>query len=120
MGKFLSAEKEPLDAESAQNSIELCKPMRHADVVGVLGLAHEVDPLSEERSPKPIDRSAIGRNDAKRGSPVADQAKTYILIGWCRSRSAKNRSNQIVVQEWGSKRHLCLLERQKTVVMPRA
>src|SRR5438067_1532208 len=98
MGEFLSAEEQTLESKTVEGPIDADQPLRHPDVVGVLGLAHESGPAPGHRAPQAVDWPAIGRDRAQFRSTVRDQAKTHVRPN-SRGGRTKNRADKVVVEE---------------------
>ena len=72
---------------------------------------------SDRRRPLPS-QAAVGGISQKSPVPIANQPLGNLVAREGRLRRAIHGADKVVVQKWGSNRNLCLLERQRPVLMP--
>src|ERR1039458_1727822 len=108
--------------------IDARHPLGHAIVVGVFGLERELEQTAGDCSRQPpmvSSQTAIGPDLPKRGAAVCNQTDTVVVIGenialhnggfW----GAKCRPDKVIVKIGRTQGNLCLLQSQKTIVVPR-
>src|SRR4030095_15545931 len=103
--------------------IDPCQPLRHAVVVCIFGFEGELEEPSRDRwqdLPRTPAETAIGPDPLESRIAIAYQPHPKVIVGRGRSRRAKDRSNEVVVEKWGPHGDLCLLQRENRVVVPRS
>src|SRR5438874_7611774 len=114
MKELVSSEKEPFEMQTAKTTIDLDEPVRHAVVVGVFSLAHELDRPAPRRRPwTTVGRSPIGRHRTQRAIAVRDQPEADLVIRQARRRRSEDGPDKVVVEERRSHGELRLLEREQ-------
>src|SRR5215469_8455728 len=102
--------------------VNACQPLWHAVVVGVLGFESELKiavPDASRQSSVVSRQSAIGGNSAKGRVAIFDQPQGNIAVRQCSLRRPIDCADEIIVEIGRAQRNLCLLERKKTVMVPR-
>ena len=99
------------------------QPLWHAVVVSVFGLERELEETPggrcQDLSRTPAE-TAISPDPLESRIAIADQPHPKVIVGRGRTRRAEDRSNEVVVEEWGPHGDLRLLQRENRVVVPRS
>ncbi len=125
MIELVSAKKQSLQMQRRKEMVDLCYPLRHAVVVGILRFESKLEVLMLQTSGKRIlarpgrDPTASGRVPRCLPRSGADKYPCspghFAKLGF---RRAKCRAHEIIIEKWASHRQLGLFESQQAVMMP--
>src|SRR4030095_11898079 len=97
-------------------------PLRHPVIIGVFGLERELKDVAQSSGGQLIAvpcQPSVGSHPLQRLAPVTNQAKPYIVALAPGVWRAEDGAHELVIEVWRPGVQLRLLQRVKSVVMPR-